>query len=160
MSYIKGRIGLYDYKSITCINSKIGEVRSAPSGDGGGTFVNCNVGSTYNGNGNNTFINCIFNTASAGNYKNCLYYTTSTTPTFVDCYKIDTAPFDDNLDNVLSDGELLSAGYLGTDGTVVGITGGETPFTLVASEMQVTQETLEVDNVEKKLKVTLTLGNK
>ena len=166
MSQIKG--GLYlnaTIKNISVLNSKIRDVHGY-AGEGGATFLNCNVYSTnHGGNGNNNYINSIVDLAYTGYYKNCLWYSTnsgSTLVTLVDCQKPDSYFFDNTtaLNCTLSDEELRNAGYLGTDGTVVGITGGDNPFTLVMSEMQITQGSLEVDNVEKKLKVTLTLGNK
>ena len=162
MSQIKGGLYLCDkIANISVLNSKIRDVYDY-AGEGGATFLNCHVYSTdHGGNGNNNYINSIVDLAYTGYYKNCLWYSTSSA-TLVDCQKPDSYFFDDftALNCTLSDEELRNAGYLGTDGTVVGITGGENPFTLVMSEMQVTQGSLEVDNVEKKLKVTLTLGNK
>ena len=53
---------------------------------------------------------------------------------------------------------LQSNGYLGTDGTVVGIDGGDTPFTLVPSVPKVTSSDLQLDNEKKELNVTLTVS--
>lgn len=166
-----GAIGL---QGITVTNTKIGLVRYGAVGEGGSTFVNCNVndasnsGSADNSSRNNTYVNCIINNANQGVFKNCLYNvcnsngdSTGTYAVPVDCYQASTTfSFNDNLDSPHTDEELRQAGYLGVDGTVVGITGGDVPFTLVSSGLQVTEHNIEVDNVGKKLKVTLTLGNK
>ena len=51
--------------------------------------------------------------------------------------------------------ELLAAGYLGTDGTVVGIEGGSTPYTLTPNSINVENGQLNVDAANKVLNVTL-----
>ena len=53
---------------------------------------------------------------------------------------------------------LQSNGYLGTDGTVVGIEGGETPFTLEPSVPKVTSSDVKLDNDKKQLNVKLTVS--
>lgn len=58
---------------------------------------------------------------------------------------------------IFSTSQLQSKGYLGTDGTVVGIYGGETPYTLVPSVPKVTSSDLQLDNEKKELKVKLTV---
>ncbi len=55
----------------------------------------------------------------------------------------------------LSKEELLQAGYLGTDGTVVGIEGGNTPYTLTPNSINVNNAKLDVDMEKKVLNVTL-----
>ena len=60
--------------------------------------------------------------------------------------------------NDTSTSNLQSNGYLGTDGTVVGIYGGETPYTLVPSVPKVTSSDLQLDNEKKQLNVTLTVS--
>ena len=75
-----------------------------------------------------------------------------------DCFYYGDYLLDDNLNSIWTDDQLSSAGYLGTDGTVVGITGGAVPFTLASSVLRITDHNIEVDNEQRKLKVTLTLG--
>ena len=53
---------------------------------------------------------------------------------------------------------LQTNNYLGTDGTVVGIYGGDTPFTLEPSVPKVTSSDLDLDNENKVLNVTLTVS--
>lgn len=48
-------------------------------------------------------------------------------------------------------------GYIGTDGTVVGIEGGSAPFTLEPSVPKVTNSTVAYDAANKLLKVNLTV---
>lgn len=57
-----------------------------------------------------------------------------------------------------STSSLQSNGYLGTDGTVVGIYGGDTPYTLEPSVPKVTSSDLKLDMEQKKLNVTLTVS--
>ena len=51
--------------------------------------------------------------------------------------------------------QLEAAGFLGTDGTVVGAEGGLTPFSLTPSSIAVTESQLKVDTEKKQLNVTL-----
>ena len=53
---------------------------------------------------------------------------------------------------------LQTNNYLGTDGNVVGIYGGDTPFTLEPSVPKVTSSDLDLDLEQKKLNVTLTVS--
>lgn len=53
--------------------------------------------------------------------------------------------------------ELEEKGYIGTDGTVVGIEGGSAPFTLEPSVPKVTNSTVAYDAANKLLKVNLTV---
>lgn len=153
-------------QGLTVYGSKIQSIsHSASSMDNGNvSFYNSNIGSTGENGGRNTYTNCIINKIAYGVCLNCLYnsavsVTYSQYRTLTNCYQ-STFEMDEELNTPFSDEELRQAGYLGIDGTVVGITGGDVPYTLVSSGLQVTEHNLEVDNVEKKLKVTLTLGNK
>ena len=49
--------------------------------------------------------------------------------------------------------------YVGNDGKVVGITGGDNPYTLTPSVPHVSAHSIEVDAVNQKLNVTLTIEN-
>ena len=53
---------------------------------------------------------------------------------------------------------LQSKAYLGTDGTVVGIYGGDTPFTLDPTVPKVTNSDIKLDTKTKKLNVKLTVS--
>ena len=57
-----------------------------------------------------------------------------------------------------SDEELKTKGYIGTDGTVIGITGGYAPYTLELFAPHIAEHKIEVDDVNKTLKVTLKMG--
>ena len=54
--------------------------------------------------------------------------------------------------------QLQSNGYLGTDKTVVGIYGGDTPYTLEPSVPKVTSSSLDLDMEKKELNVKLTVS--
>ncbi len=70
--------------------------------------------------------------------------------TFNNCYqvKIDATKVVD----------FESSSYLGNDGTMVGCYGGQNPFRLTPELPRVTKSNVEVDPVNKKLNVTLTLS--
>ena len=77
-----------------------------------------------------------------------------------ECYTLTLEEGDANLLNdtiecKFSEAELLEKGYVGTDGTVVGIFGGSIPFTLAPSMPRVTEHSIVVDADKKKLNVTL-----
>ena len=165
MSYIKGYLDLSaKTQGITVVGSKIGQVRGGTTGEGGSTFLNCSIGQTYNSGviaNNNNYVNCVVGTIYRGVFSNCLYSNLLGNYGAVihECYQDDfTMP--DNLDSPYTDEELRTKGYLGTDNTVVGITGGQAPFSLVMPVVQVTEHSLEVNQAERKLRVSLKLGNK
>lgn len=137
-------------------------------------LTNCNIRliDNFPNNGcNATLFNSIFTnyTGTNGEWGNMKYYNCLTNYSGgctwnesykENCYWDGSFVLDDDLNCSMSDDQLKNAGYLGIDGTVVGVTGGEVPFTLVSPGLQVTEHNLEVDNVERKLKVSLKLGNK
>ena len=88
-----------------------------------------------------------------------MYNQTYSGAVIYECYQ-HTFSLDDDLNCSLTDDNLRTAGYFGPDGTFVGITGGEVKFSLVMPVAQVVEHSLEVDQAEKKLKVSLKLGNK
>jgi hypothetical protein len=128
------------------------------------TLNHCNIRYTST-SGNIGFfaINCIDN-ASPGNqssFQNCLFINNVNLDSYNDvenCWSTQ-AEFSDELDCSLSDAELQANGYIGTDNTVVGITGGEAPYTLSLATPKVLQHNIVVDKQAKKLNVTLTVGN-
>lgn len=161
MSYIKGTLSMSSkIQGITVIGSKVGNIQNGSAGEGGSTFLNCNIGSTsiYSNAENNNYVNCIVGYTYRGVLSNCLYKSNDYGVTS-NCYQDDfTMP--GNLDSPYTDEELRTKGYLGTDNTVVGITGGQAPFSLVMPVVQVTEHSLEVNQAERKLRVSLKLGNK
>ena len=92
------------------------------------------------------------------------YISISTTSVAIDCYSFNSYSvnriIDTNCIPIWADEQLKTQGYLGTDGTVVGINGGDTPFTLVSSVPTVTSSELNLDLEERKLNVKLTVSPK
>ena len=144
-------------KGLSVVASKIAYIPSGGAHDGSVTILNCNIAGDDSNKIN--FVNCIIPTLGGGVYTNCLYSIPSTASVIHDCYQNDFT-LDGDLNCSLSDAQLKAAGYLGSNGTWVGITGGEVKFSLVTPVAQVVDHTLEVDQAERKLKVTLKLGNK
>ena len=67
--------------------------------------------------------------------------------------------FDSN-DNWLSVDDRLNKGYICKDGTVVGVEGGKTPYSLTPSGPKETSSTVKVSDSEKKLNVSITVSPK
>lgn len=101
--------------------------------------------------------NCIVNSrySFVGTLKNCLYKDDNGTR--VDCYKDESWSFND-LDCSLTNEELATKGYYGTDGTIVGCYGGTSPFSLIPATPHIKEHSLEVDELGTTLKVTLKIG--
>ena len=118
------------------------------------SFVNCNI-SQYRRNA--YCENCIVNSrySFVGTLKNCLYKDDGGTR--VDCYKDESWSFND-LDCSLTNEELATKGYYGTDGTIVGCYGGTSPFSLIPATPHIKEHSLEVDELGTTLKVTLKIG--
>ena len=139
------------------------------------TFINCNIVSRYSTISEQTFINCIFgyggyysSTYNYGYYElsnctllNCLYNTYSSpyngyvgNSILQSCYGVDNGT--SNLTNMSKD-DLLANGYLGNDGTIVGIDGGNTPYVgyMLPAAPKVTDSSVKLDLDNKKLNVSL-----
>ena len=170
--------------SMTVMNSFIDYLYSNGVTGNVVTFINCNILSRYSEIANQTFINCIFgyggyfysssyssysSSSSYSSYKltnctllNCLYNTNSSLPynSYVgnsilqSCYGVDN---ETSLLTDLSKDALLANGYLGNDGTIVGIQGGNTPFVsdMLPAAPKVTDQSISLDLENKKLNVSL-----
>lgn len=169
-SYIKG---------MTVINTKINIPRANDGATSNTTFVNCNFFNLVTSNFSATIINSIIQSSSASSnvsnilnssvvlnsiintysrYSGCSFSIGNSSVT-QNCYKV----IDSNLINVdcecyYNDSQLQSNGYLGTDGTIVGIYGGDTPYTLEPSVPKVTSSSLDLDLEKKELNVKLTVS--
>ena len=95
------------------------------------------------------------------------FVTISTSSVCQNCYNVTEHIYIENAYNVIypsncdcyyNTSTLQSKGYLGTDGTIVGIYGGDTPYTLEPSVPKVTSSDLKLDMEQKKLNVTLTVS--
>ena len=162
MSQLNGLSPSSKVKGLSVVSSKITKVSSDGADEGSVTILNCNINDTGTGlsTKNNNFVNCIINQLASGVFTNCLYNSTYSGAVVSNCYQNPDLTLDDDLNCSLTDEQLKDAGYLGTDNTVVGITGGEVQFSLVMPVVQVTEHNVEIDQTERKLKVSLKLGNK
>ena len=162
--------------SMTVMNSEINYLYSNGVTGSVVTFINCNILSRYSEIANQTFINCIFGNGgyyynySSYSYEltnctllNCLYNTYSASSyqnsnvgnsTLQSCYGVDNGT---SLLTDLSKDVLLANGYLGNDGTIVGINGGNTPFDsdMLPAAPKVTDQSISLDLENKKLNVSL-----
>ena len=178
-SYIKG---------MTVVNTKLYAVKAITGASQNTTFVNCNINLIYSPNFSGTIINSIINRSVNNNGSansnsnggsqisstvllNTLLYssfvTISTSSVCQNCYNVTENIYIENGYNVIypsncdcyyNTSTLQSKGYLGTDGTIVGIYGGDTPYTLEPSVPKVTSSDLKLDMEQKKLNVTLTVS--
>ena len=121
-------------------------------------------GGSVNGNGNSGTIESKISSTVLLNTQYTPYVTYSTSSVLQNCYYL-TSNYSDLLSNTCDckydTSTLQSKGYLGTDGTVVGIYGGATPYDdnmLVLSVPKVTSSDLQLDMEQKKLNVTLTVS--
>lgn len=156
-------------ESMTVINTQIKNLSANSGATNNTTFVNCNL---YISNGTNfsaTIINSIVthntnssngklnSTVFVNSLINTSYLSLETSSVCQDCYIVSTSSSNFNT----STSSLQNNGYLGTDGTVVGIYGGNTPYDdnmLVPSVPKVTSSDLQLDMEQKKLNVKLTVS--
>lgn len=160
--------------SMTVMNSVIAYLYSNGVTGNVVTFINCNILSRYSEIAEQTFINCIFGYGGyyyGGGYSrvltnctllNCLYNTNSSNyyngnvgnSILQSCYGVDNGG---NLFTGMSKDDLLANGYLGNDGTIVGIYGGNTPYVvdMLPAAPKVTESSVKLDLENKKLNVSL-----
>lgn len=169
---------------VSFYNSKVKYVRWHAKNTSSAVYTNCNVydigaqQGDYISNGNyyqwlyrSSYHNCILYSFTKGSgafsntfnatFNNCLSQNTAyTAGVDQNCYtftKGDDAAdlLDANIECSLPTDSLKEKGYLGTDGTVVGIYGGNLPYTLTPSMPRVTEHNIIVDPEKKTLNVTL-----
>ncbi len=165
--YITNALTLSSYiKGLTAVNTKLFNVQANSGATQNTTFVNCNIYSLYADYFSGTIINSIIqygNTSIKSTvllntllYNNVSIGTSSVTQ---GCYRESRNLINSSTcECYYSTSELQSKGYLGTDGTIVGIYGGETPYTLVPTVPTVTSSDLQLDMEKKELKVKLTVS--
>ena len=166
-SYIKGEIrgggtGLSGADGNIFIACKVDNAGVNFGSLGAFQFINCNIGMTPTSNTDayTTFQNCIVKNANLGIFDHCClgenlvwYYGNSGQDT--SCYNVNSS---DILDSALEPGSAFDATtHLGSDGTQCGIYGGSMPYTLELPTPKVSSQSLTVDQVQKKLNVTLTI---
>lgn len=161
-------------ESMTVMNSYVSGLCANSGATNNTTFVNCNLyfsscnyfsgtiinsivghNSTQNKTLNSTvLVNSLINKYyTYGGYFGNISFGASTVRQ--NCYTLSTS----SLSTTTS--SLQANGYLGTDGTVVGIYGGDTPYDdnmLVPLVPKVTDSDLKLDNEKKELNVKLTVS--
>lgn len=161
-SYCRDWFYLNEIEESNVYGSKIGGVQCNNNSAGRTTLNHCNINGSVNYGGIGYLcINCIMSfTLSEPNYfQNCLSWGSFWTASTENCWHRTDVGFDEELNCSMSDEELQTNGYLATDGTVIGITGGDAPFTLNLATPKVLEHNIVVDKDTKKLNVTLRVGN-
>lgn len=165
--YITNTLTLSSYiKGMTVVNSSINWLGANSGATSNTTFVNCyisKIGSSnfsatiinsiihYGGNSSGSiFHNTIYSTVLINTLINTDYITIGSSSVAQNCYKVNSPSTDS--------ASLQSNSYFGTDGTIVGIHGGDTPYTLEPSVPKVTNSDLKLDIEKKELNVKLTVS--
>ena len=152
------------FMDMTVVNSDVQVYGSGYTPDAV-VFSNCNVVMGYNSiTITASFINCYITnwTSSAGvnsdiSFTNCLgpsdFWEKWSVATKNNCYTYTTVSTE--MDNPEY---FQQQGWLGTDGTIVGMYGGTTPFSLEPNAPKVTNYTIGVDTKTHTLNVKMTLS--
>lgn len=174
--YITNTLTLSSYiQGMTVVNTKLFHVKALTGASQNTTFVNCNFYQLHTSNFSGTIINSIIqgrlfdydggsgytlnstviinsviNSYTSDGYNN---FSIGASSVAQGCYYVTTPGYVNS-----SCESNPSSSYTGTDGTVVGIYGGDTPYTLVPSVPTVTNSNLNLDMVNKKLNVNLTVS--
>lgn len=175
--YIVTSLALSTYvNDITVDNSKIHTFSASEGSTKKATIVNCNIYEFYPHYFTGTIINSILDAYQYADYRtidsSVLMNTfihqnrlpVATTSVAIDCYYYSGYNYvslnNSDCSCTYTDEQLKTMGYLGTDNTVVGINGGDTPFTLVSSVPTVTSSELNLDLENRKLNVKLIVSPK
>ena len=149
-------------KGMTVINSKLHVVSANSGATSNTTFVNCEFNQLYTNNFAATIVNSIIYYSNGTINSSVLLNTllrsgnvsVGTSSVTQGCYYDTSSGF--------SNSKLQEKGYLGTDGTVVGIYGGSTPYSdakkFTPSTPKVTSSKLNLDAEKKELNVNLTVS--
>lgn len=145
-------IGFSKKGNVIFTNCHLGDFYGSNQFNGNATFVNCVIGSLDNSNTSNSYIFCGSNS----------YINNNSYGSFDNCYKVSTGNgsiFDIDSNNgflTLKDTFVADvAATRGTDGTVIGVSGGSTPYTLTPSLPTVSESSFTVDDSNRTLNVTL-----
>lgn len=191
-SYVTSTLTLSSgIKGMTVVNTKLYILKASSGATGNTTIVNCNIYALYAPNLSGTIINSIIDYSgnSSGytgtessrilstvllntlmySYNGCV--TIGSSSVAQGCYYASSYLSNNNFTGLISStscecfystSELQSKSYLGTDGTVVGIYGGETPYSetgmLTPAVPKVTSSSLDLDMEKKELNVKLTVS--
>lgn len=179
--YITNVLTLSSYiKGMTVVNTKLYSVNANSGATQNTTFVNCNIYALYTNNFSATIMNSIIQSMSNSSaYSSSTLNSTVVLNSLINRYSYSSSyPFiigsssvtqgcyivsEQNVVTSICECKydtytLQSKAYLGTDGNVVGIYGGDTPYTLDPSVPQVTSSDIKLDTKTKKLNVKLTVS--
>lgn len=172
-------------ESMTVLNTKLYKVSANYDATNNTTFVNCNFFQLYPNYFSGTIINSIIQgpyVSDIANYTlnstviiNSIINTSSNHPSsytntnYSNCFVVGSSSVTQNcyISNLGKQYVSTSctcnptSSYVGTDGTIVGVYGGDTPYDdnmLVAKVPKVTSSDLDLDLEQKKLNVTLTVS--
>lgn len=162
--YITDLLTLSSYiKGMTVVNSKLNIVQANSGATQNTTFVNCNI---YG-------LNCKYFSATVINsilYRSYNYNTIESTvllntlisnsgdKLYVGSSSVNQNGYSGYYSMSNSCDCSPNSSYVGTDGTIIGIYGGETPYTLEPTVPKVTDSDLQLDMENKKLNVNLTVS--
>lgn len=172
--YVTEKLNLNSFTNeLTIRNTKVYGTNWSDTGNNGCTFINCNILASDNIKFAGTFKNCLmgcydwnrvnyyFHNSSIINTLLVYYYggedhieSSSTTSNvyFLPVHFDDKRVLKENCESEIN---LKEAGYVGDDGTEVGIYGGSTPFDLNPAVPQIASASIQVDQNAKKLKIQL-----
>lgn len=172
--FINGTMNLSQkVEGMTIISSKIKFLQGMAATASSATIINCNIYTITNSTSANKLLATVMNSILYGSsssswihkdcvFINCLYrndygiqgVVEGGTPT--NCWMSSMASLNTStLECTTDDETLVGEGFVGTDGTVVGIHGGVAPFTLVPSAPRITESVIKVDPENKQLNVNL-----
>lgn len=168
--YIEGTLRFTSIiKSLAAVNCKIKYLQGNAAMATAATLTNCNI--WHVSNTTNTYsllatlVNCIIGAYESTSYmqkdcvlKNCIVSDAfSSLQTSDHCYNVSSLAMNNETIEVIfpSLADMQESNYFGTDGTLVGITGGTTPFTLVPAAPRITESSIKVDPESRKLNVNI-----
>ena len=164
--YITNKLTLSSYiNGMTVVNTKLYVVGANSGASNNTTFVNCNICQLSCNYFAGTIINSILSNSTSTINSTVLLNTyinnnlsIGSSSVMQNCYRGNDVGINYDCECSRDTNYLQTNNYLGTDGTVVGIYGGDTPFTLEPSVPKVTSSDLNLDNENKVLNVTLTVS--
>lgn len=171
--YITNTLTLSSFiKGMTVVNTKLYFVKANSDATQNTTFVNCNIWGMNCNYFSATVINSILFRAcsSSGNMytgEDYIYTLNSTVllNSLIINHSITIGSSSVNQNCYFGSYSMdkscectPNSSYVGTDGTIVGIYGGETPYTLEPTVPKVTDSNLQLDMENKKLNVNLTVS--
>ncbi|MDY3847175.1 MAG: hypothetical protein SOZ58_02475 [Prevotella sp.] len=126
-------------------------------------FINCRIQGDWN-NAAGRFINCELS-RTGDNYLTIKSSILSYSLVYSYYNSVDPSSYQEKVYSYGNNGWLsvvdrLNKGYICKDGSVVGVDGGKTPFTLTPSGPKETSSTVKVSDSEKKLNVSITVSPK